>query len=58
MAKVVDTQNKEDKNYQKMSPDFEKSIAFKSACELVFSKDSPNGYTEPILHLNRIIKKN
>ena len=58
MAKVVDTQNKEDKNYLKMSPDFEKSIAFKSACELVFSKDSPNGYTEPILHLNRIIKKN
>ena len=57
MAKIVDEQNKSDKNYQKMSPNFDNSIAFKSACELVFSKDSPNGYTEPILHLNRLIKK-
>ena len=58
MAKVVDKQNKGDKKYINMSPNYEKSIAFKSACELVFSKESPNGYTEPILHLNRLIKKN
>ena len=59
MAKVVDTQNKNDINYQNMSPVFDKSIAFKTACELVFNgKDQPSGYTEPLLHLNRLIKKN
>ena len=59
MAKVVDDQNKNDKFYQKMSPNFDRSIAFKTACELVFQgKDQPSGYTEPLLHLNRLIKKN
>ena len=58
MARVVDNQNKYDKNYQNMAPDFDKSIAFKTACELVFQgKSQPSGYTEPLLHLNRIIKK-
>tara|TARA_B100000579_G_scaffold430854_1_gene444970 strand:- start:1290 stop:3440 length:2151 start_codon:yes stop_codon:yes gene_type:complete len=58
MAKVVDEQNKNDKLYQKMSPEYDKSIAFKTACELVFEgKDQPSGYTEPLLHLNRLIKK-
>ena len=59
MAKIVDEQNKKDKLYQKMSPNFDRSIAFKTACELVFQgKDQPSGYTEPLLHLNRLIKKN
>ena len=59
MAKVVDEQNKNDKHYQKMSPNYDRSIAFKTACELVFQgKDQPSGYTEPLLHLNRLIKKN
>ena len=59
MAKIVDEQNKNDKLYQKMSPQYDKSIAFKTACELVFQgKDQPSGYTEPLLHLNRLIKKN
>ena len=59
MSKVVDEQNKNDKNYQDMSPNYDKSIAFKTACELVFQgKDQPSGYTEPLLHLNRLIKKN
>ncbi len=59
MAKVVDDQNKNDKLYQKMSPNYDRSIAFKTACELVFQgKDQPSGYTEPLLHLNRLIKKN
>ncbi len=59
MAKVVDDQNKSDPNYENMSPKYYKSIAFKAACELIFhGKSQPSGYTEPLLHLNRIIKKN
>tara|TARA_B100000287_G_scaffold429780_1_gene483759 strand:+ start:127 stop:2277 length:2151 start_codon:yes stop_codon:yes gene_type:complete len=58
MAKIVDKQNLSDASYEKMSPNFDKSIAFKTACELVFQgKDQPSGYTEPLLHLNRLIKK-
>ena len=59
MAKVVDDQNNSDPNYENMSPKYYKSIAFKAACELIFhGKSQPSGYTEPLLHLNRIIKKN
>ena len=58
MAKVVDKQNENDKNYIKMSDNFENSLAFKTACDLIFKgKDQPSGYTEPLLHLNRIEKK-
>jgi len=58
MAKVVDKQNQKDKNYVKMSDDYERSQAFKTACDLVFKgKDQPSGYTEPLLHLNRLKKK-
>ena len=58
MAKVVDEQNKGDKFYSRMSDNFEKSIAFKTACDLIFkAKEQPSGYTEPLLHLNRITKK-
>tara|TARA_A100001011_G_scaffold394848_1_gene488228 strand:+ start:494 stop:2674 length:2181 start_codon:yes stop_codon:yes gene_type:complete len=58
MAKIVDEQNKDDKEYTKMSENFEKSIAFKTACDLIFKgKEQPSGYTEPLLHLNRIEKK-
>ncbi len=59
MAKIVDGQNMNDKSYQKMSPNFDKSVAFKAACDLVFhGRTQPAGYTEPLLHLNRLIKKN
>ncbi len=58
MAKVVDKQNQGDSEYQNMSPNFDKSISFKAACELIFhGKSQPSGYTEPLLHLNRLIKK-
>jgi len=59
MAKVVDKQNINDNLYKNMSPEYDKSIAFKTACELIFQgRHQPSGYTEPLLHLNRIIKKN
>ena len=58
MAKIVDDQNKNDKKYVRMSDNFEKSIAFQAACALIFEgKNQPSGYTEPILHLNRLKKK-
>ena len=58
MGKIVDKQNEKDKNYIKMSDDFEKSLAFKTACDLIFEgKEQPSGYTEPLLHHNRIKKK-
>ena len=65
MAKIVDKQNIRDPDlkgyasYKRMSDDYDKSIAFKAACELVLhGRHQPSGYTEPILHLNRLLKKN
>ena len=58
MAKIVDEQNKGDEKYIKMSDDFDRSLAFKTACDLVFKgMDQPSGYTEPLLHQNRLKKK-
>ena len=58
MAKIVDEQNKNDKKYINMSDDFERSQAFKTACDLIFKgKQQPSGYTEPLLHLNRLKRK-
>ncbi len=58
MAKIVDKQNEGDKNYKKMSDDYDRSQAFLTACDLVFKgKEQPSGYTEPLLHLNRLKKK-
>ena len=58
MAEVVDTQNKKDKRYINMSDDYDRSRAFQTACDLIFKgKEQPSGYTEPLLHLNRLKRK-
>ena len=58
MARIVDEQNKNDPSYQKMSSNFDKSIAFSAACDLVFKgRVQPSGYTEPLLHKKRLERK-
>lgn len=54
MAEVVDRQNANDPNYRPMSVDYDNSIEFQAALDLVFNgKDVSNGYTEPVLHPRR-----
>ena len=66
MATIVDNQNEKDpaysrggrSTYKKMSENFENSIAFTAACDLVFKgRFQPSGYTEPLLHQKRLEKK-
>ena len=57
MALIVDEQNKDDPNYQKMGSNFS-GFAFQASLDLALKgANQPSGYTEPLLHKWRLESK-
>ena len=55
MAIIVDGQNASDPAYINMADNYEESVAFQAALELVIEgTKQPSGYTEPVLHRRRL----
>ncbi len=55
MAVIVDKQNAADPNYLPMAANYDESVAFQAALELVVEgTKQPSGYTEPVLHRRRL----
>ncbi len=58
VAVIVDKQNQGTEGYRPMAKNHGDSVGFEAALELVFQGvESPNGYTEPLLHKYRRIAK-
>lgn len=54
MANIVDQQNNGDRHYRNMAPQFDQSLGFQAALDLVFQgRAAENGYTESVLHARR-----